>query len=1105
MKDIVEFISPLVESQFPSFYREEGPKFIAFVKSYYEWLEQSNNVISHARNLLKYRDVDKTAEDFLVYFKEEYLKNIQFDTATDKRLLIKNALDFYRAKGTERSIDLFFKLVFAQPAKVRYPGDDILKLSDNSWKQSRYIEITETAFNKDFEGKAITGLNSGATAYVESFSIKKKINNAVDNQGNPVKISKNINILFITNIIGTFLYGEKVVFKDLNPVFAPIIIGSLNGLQIIAGGSNYQIGDTVLLESNTGINGKAIVTSTINTTGEVEFKLIEGGWGFSLSPEVLVSERVLVINNVSISNSSSPTFFQTFESLVQPKANIDFDSMTGGTFNSNDYIYVYYANNTLAGTGKIISINVSEDFTQGNAYVSIMSGNLEANATFYNFDNTVYANTTIYTDRTARANIIANTANADFVMTSINNAIIFVKGEKIFQANSTVELASGIVDLVERNGANLSIKVSNISGVFVPNTRTYGSISQADANLFSYSTRLGILDFSSTQISSIVVEANGTGYVNGDFIRFISNTGFGAAARIYTDGAGAIANVRLYNYGRRYLNAPTVIIPNTVFTYFFNANSDVSSADNFITLSGHTFSNTDQVIYTVSAGNIPLSGLSNNTTYYVRTSNTSGITVSNAPAGNIIDITAGLNENGHSFSSTVSPGNGAVLYATLGKEFDLQNDMFVYGENSNTHATIIQVGDGNLADFRIISLDDEETVNVTPDFIKNYNYFGIKFLDLTLNDYEYGFLANPAANLSFAIGPTFTDISMNIGSISLLSVISPGKDYTLDPLVNVYEPIIYGYKKQDYVINIEDSTTQFALNENLLYSNNNINFSTLAKIKEIVDENTIIATRTSLLADISEVGNSFIKGETSNTSSKIITIQESNTFSGFNANVSANVVTANGVVSKLSIIDSGFGYDKFDILSFVHESNERAGAGIAKAIVETEGQAEGYYQNNKGFLSADKYLHDGDYYQEYSYEIISRIPFEKYFDMLKRVLHVAGTKMFTAVEIESKTLIGITAAKTIEIYKSFNPFIDVNTSTNFITIQDNNFANSELVVYTVGTGNTVVNGLTNNQSYYIAYANSTGFKLSTDVNGSSIVNLTGPLLNEIGHEIHNII
>jgi len=110
MEIIEKKISNLIENQFPSFYREEGPIFIEFVKQYYKWLE-NENALKHSRNYFDYKDIDSTTDQFLVYFKEKYLKNIQFETTTNTRQLLKHTLDLYRSKGTERSIDLLFKLV----------------------------------------------------------------------------------------------------------------------------------------------------------------------------------------------------------------------------------------------------------------------------------------------------------------------------------------------------------------------------------------------------------------------------------------------------------------------------------------------------------------------------------------------------------------------------------------------------------------------------------------------------------------------------------------------------------------------------------------------------------------------------------------------------------------------------------------------------------------------------------------------------------------------------------------------------------------------------------------------------------------------------------
>ena len=61
-------ISTVVSSQLPEFVRSDHPTFIAFVKAYYEYLEQSNTVLSYgktverAKNLTKYFDTDKITD-----------------------------------------------------------------------------------------------------------------------------------------------------------------------------------------------------------------------------------------------------------------------------------------------------------------------------------------------------------------------------------------------------------------------------------------------------------------------------------------------------------------------------------------------------------------------------------------------------------------------------------------------------------------------------------------------------------------------------------------------------------------------------------------------------------------------------------------------------------------------------------------------------------------------------------------------------------------------------------------------------------------------------------------------------------------------------------
>ena len=59
--------STLINEQLPSFVRDEGPKFEAFIRAYYEWMEQSNNAIDVSKNLMSRAELDTTKRRELYY------------------------------------------------------------------------------------------------------------------------------------------------------------------------------------------------------------------------------------------------------------------------------------------------------------------------------------------------------------------------------------------------------------------------------------------------------------------------------------------------------------------------------------------------------------------------------------------------------------------------------------------------------------------------------------------------------------------------------------------------------------------------------------------------------------------------------------------------------------------------------------------------------------------------------------------------------------------------------------------------------------------------------------------------------------------------------
>lgn len=146
-----------------------------------------------------------------------------------------------------------------------------------------------------------------------------------------------------------------------------------------------------------------------------------------------------------------------------------------------------------------------------------------------------------------------------------------------------------------------------------------------------------------------------------------------------------------------------------------------------------------------------------------------------------------------------------------------------------------------------------------------------------------------------------------------------------------------------------------------------------------------------------------IVGQESGATANLVTISQDDVLPiGLNAEIEANVVTSTGTVTSLQIIDSGVGYHNGEIMLYTSADGKRSGE--AKAVINGLGTGSGYYRTSKGFLSSEvSKIHDGDYYQEYSYEVLTRIPFDKYQDMFLKVMHTAGTRLFGSVMVDDKS------------------------------------------------------------------------------------------------------
>lgn len=274
-------ISNLVDSQLPSYLLDEGPNLVAFVRAYYEWLEQNGNATDALKNLIVNQDVDTTdLGKFFEYFKREVMSEFPENVLADKKLLFKKIKDLYRAKGTTEAHRLLFRLLYNQEIDFYYPQQDILKTSDGRWVKENSIRLSEP-YVGDIDSLVagfIVGRDSGATAKVTSVITT-------------VELGITVKELFLSELSGTFRDLETV--SNQENTISGVILNSVGPLRSVTfpdirfnrGGSGHVKGDRVRFSSASGSGANGVITGTSDLAATIEIK--NGGSGYRVSNTVI--------------------------------------------------------------------------------------------------------------------------------------------------------------------------------------------------------------------------------------------------------------------------------------------------------------------------------------------------------------------------------------------------------------------------------------------------------------------------------------------------------------------------------------------------------------------------------------------------------------------------------------------------------------------------------------------------------------------------------------------------------------------------------------------------------------------------------------------------
>jgi hypothetical protein len=587
-------VSNFIQSQFPLFYQEEGPDFILFMKAYYEWMEIDRNTsgfggpIGEARELFNYRDIDNTLEIFLEFFQKKYLYGIQFNVISNKRFLLKHILDIYRSKGTIQSYRLLFKLLYNEDIEVYLPGKDVLRVSDGTWIEPRYLEITKNDNLINYIGKTIIGASSLVTATVENY-VQENYNNDI------------INILYISNILPKrkdFEINEKIILlEDADNTdainLAPTLLGSLDRVSVVRSGNNYAIGDVVKVKNREvdvnaysvgapisfGVDGILKVSELFTGFGSLTFDLENGGFGYTRNANVflyktsdpgqggsfdigiLSATRELTYNTDLICNYFNVQLDATNYGFPKnPSANLSTNVGLVLSTNTENFGTIFSLDNVLIGNSYETQVSV---FVRSTLLSEPLSGTIK----FANTSNVVYGIATNFSNFFSNDDIIGLQSNAAVsnsyelavikTVVSDNELLLYgppkSSGETVGFVTSNSVITSDSILYTADAGVNNSISaVYRVAPTILPaEFASYepimftanGSIAGENETIRAYP------NFGSNIALEAVVINSGKGYVDGEQVKIYPHSIISNVVNISSRGFEYEPNERLIFVG----------------------------------------------------------------------------------------------------------------------------------------------------------------------------------------------------------------------------------------------------------------------------------------------------------------------------------------------------------------------------------------------------------------------------------------------------------------------------------------------------------------------------------------------------------------------------
>ena len=540
--------SLLIPQQLPAFIRDDPSysTFTSFLEAYYEWMEQTNNVIDRSKNILNYTDIDNTTAEFINYFTQEYLSYFPQEILANKVEVIKIAKQLYESKGTTASYKFLFRILFNSDVSFFFTKEAVLKSSSGIWYVAKNLNVNTT----DQNWLLINNLPLGSLrVFGETTKSFATIENVIFT-GTKMQV-------YISNPVRQFISGEYVRVVDSNNqdyivddgtkkyTLRSEIVGQVNQVKIDLNnpGLLYLPGDPVVFYGglNPGANTTAAAQVATTTKGSLPaISLINGGYGYRFNPNTIItinSNAEVAPNAVVGTVNADPT--QTGNVFFVPT------DVIGAVANS-------YIGNTASGFGPP---------PIGNSVYSF-SNNTSANA------NTSLANAFNYIEFTTYpiSSVLLKSSGTGISVVRNIYATSYYPVQSGSQGNlanlgilAPIQIQSGgkgyrVNDTIVFNGGSGYGAYANVTSVNVSNGNTITSVAYVKTNPQNFA--LGGMGYQYSLPSLTVNSANGS--ASGAVLYVPSILGVGATFGAQGDRLGGITTISVTDPGQDYQSTPSV-------------------------------------------------------------------------------------------------------------------------------------------------------------------------------------------------------------------------------------------------------------------------------------------------------------------------------------------------------------------------------------------------------------------------------------------------------------------------------------------------------------------------------------------------------------------